>query len=380
MKKIIAIICIISIFLSMCFASSDSIRRFETLSKGDKVEKVRQLQIALIAQGYLSGSADGDFGKMTEAAVSAFQSANNLKANGIADEKTLTLLYEKESSRLENAVNAALEDSEESDKYDNKPTQPTPESTPQIQEKPINECSIEELVNICSAINQELQIRNQIDPFVVPVGKWTVGKHLIPGLYSIQPQKSDDFMNFIVTFNNSGHNTLDMESEAESGLLRHVLLSDGDEIEIKYSSVTFSSGTPYPHFKGEDYLKAPIIVANYSDDELRTKYTSIMTLISNQDIPEITVEGGLWVVGQDIPEGTYDINAYLNDEHGNYQFSLFTDESSIGDFSGELTMFGYGNKHDTSAANCQLKVGNLILASGCLVSLKVSDDDVFFGQ
>jgi len=365
---------------SMTIAISENVRRFETLSKGDKGGNVKQLQLALIAQGYLSGSADGVFGKMTETAVSAFQSANGIKANGIADEKTLTLLYEKESERLESAVNEALEDTGESDKYKNLPTQEIPKENTQITEKPIDECSIEELVNICSAINHELQIRNEIEPFDVPVGKWTVGKHLNPGLYSIQPHKSDDYMHFIVTYNNAGHNTLGMESEAESGLLHHVLLSKGDEIEIQYGSVTFSTGSPYPNFNGEDYERAPIIVSNYSDDELRTIYSSIMSLLSNQDIPEMTIEGGLWLVGQDIPEGTYDINAYLNDEYGNYQFSLFNDESSIADLSGEISMYGYGKKHDTSAANCQLKAGNLIFANGCLVSLKVSNDNVFFGK
>lgn len=157
MKKIVIMI-IFSLVLCMYVAISESDKLYETLSKGDKGENVKQLQTALIGQGYLSGSADGVFGKMTENAVSKFQKDYGLKANGIADEKTLKLLYEKETERLEYTK---LDDV---NKYKGKPIKRDSEEATEIVEKPIDDCSIEELVNICCAINKALVDRNNIEP------------------------------------------------------------------------------------------------------------------------------------------------------------------------------------------------------------------------
>lgn len=66
------------------------------LKRGDISEDVRTMQQALISMGYLSGSADGNFGKMTEAAVRAYQTDMGLNATGIADEATLRLILNHE--------------------------------------------------------------------------------------------------------------------------------------------------------------------------------------------------------------------------------------------------------------------------------------------
>jgi peptidoglycan hydrolase-like protein with peptidoglycan-binding domain len=65
---------------------------YATLKSGNKNARVRALQTALIALNYLSGSADGSYGKKTKAAVIAFQKSNNLTADGAAGKKTLTAL------------------------------------------------------------------------------------------------------------------------------------------------------------------------------------------------------------------------------------------------------------------------------------------------
>ncbi|MBQ3575594.1 MAG: peptidoglycan-binding protein, partial [Clostridia bacterium] len=70
--------------------------QYETLQKGSKGDKVKEMQTVLKALGHLSGSADGDFGPGTEKAVKAFQAAEGLEQTGIADNKTLTVLYNKE--------------------------------------------------------------------------------------------------------------------------------------------------------------------------------------------------------------------------------------------------------------------------------------------
>lgn len=60
------------------------------LSKmGSRGEEVKQIQTKLIAEGLLSGKADGIFGTKTKAAVTAYQKKNGLTQDGIAGPKTL---------------------------------------------------------------------------------------------------------------------------------------------------------------------------------------------------------------------------------------------------------------------------------------------------
>ena len=65
-----------------------------TLRRGSKGTSVKELQEALISHGYNLDpyGADGDFGKVTEAAVKAFQKANGLSADGVVGEKTWAAL------------------------------------------------------------------------------------------------------------------------------------------------------------------------------------------------------------------------------------------------------------------------------------------------
>ena len=63
-----------------------------TLKKGSTGDAVKAMQRKLIALGYLSGGADGIFGPATKKAVTAFQTASGLVANGVADAFTLTAL------------------------------------------------------------------------------------------------------------------------------------------------------------------------------------------------------------------------------------------------------------------------------------------------
>ena len=64
-----------------------------SLRKGDSNAAVKTLQQKLISLGYLNGSADGNFGVTTYAAVLAFQSNNGLKADGIAGKNTWNALH-----------------------------------------------------------------------------------------------------------------------------------------------------------------------------------------------------------------------------------------------------------------------------------------------
>ena len=60
-----------------------------TLKKGSTGEAVKALQERLISLGYLSGTADGDFGPATAQAVKDFQLVNNLTEDGVAGPETI---------------------------------------------------------------------------------------------------------------------------------------------------------------------------------------------------------------------------------------------------------------------------------------------------
>lgn len=63
-----------------------------SVRQGDSGDLVKDLQVKLIALGYLSGKADGIFGGNTASALLAFQKNNNLKADGIAGSNTFKIL------------------------------------------------------------------------------------------------------------------------------------------------------------------------------------------------------------------------------------------------------------------------------------------------
>lgn len=73
----------------------------ELYKKGSRGEMVKQIQKALYGAGFPAGAIDGVYGRLTEEAVKAFQTAHKLKADGIVGPATLTLLI---PSRLKKSV------------------------------------------------------------------------------------------------------------------------------------------------------------------------------------------------------------------------------------------------------------------------------------
>jgi lysozyme family protein/peptidoglycan hydrolase-like protein with peptidoglycan-binding domain len=63
-----------------------------SLTMGSIGERVRQLQTGLAQLGFTVGDIDGEFGPITSAAVSAFQSAHGLPPTGTADQVTQQVL------------------------------------------------------------------------------------------------------------------------------------------------------------------------------------------------------------------------------------------------------------------------------------------------
>ncbi len=63
------------------------------LSLGMTGSDVKSVQTKLIALGYLTGTADGTYGKKTQEAVRNFQKRNGLNVDGICGENTVTVLF-----------------------------------------------------------------------------------------------------------------------------------------------------------------------------------------------------------------------------------------------------------------------------------------------
>ena len=70
------------------------------LSSGSQGEAVKQLQTRLAELGFYTGKIDGDYGKGTRAAVKTFQEQHGLDADGIAGQKTQSLLYSDQAHPL----------------------------------------------------------------------------------------------------------------------------------------------------------------------------------------------------------------------------------------------------------------------------------------
>ena len=69
-------------------AATPTVLRF-----GSQGKAVRELQTSLKKLGYYTGLVDGDFGESTKRAVTAFQRANGLTADGVAGSGTLNRLF-----------------------------------------------------------------------------------------------------------------------------------------------------------------------------------------------------------------------------------------------------------------------------------------------
>ena len=80
---------------------------YATLRLNDRNDRVKILQQALIRLNYLSGKADGIFGRKTLDAVVAFQQRNRLTADGLAGKKTLTALEAASQSGTAQAAPAS---------------------------------------------------------------------------------------------------------------------------------------------------------------------------------------------------------------------------------------------------------------------------------
>lgn len=89
MKKLLSftLACLIVLMTMSC-----ALAEFDPIRRGDKGERVVEIQLILDELGYLDGGVDGAFGAKTEAAVAAFQEENSLDATGVVGEATYNAL------------------------------------------------------------------------------------------------------------------------------------------------------------------------------------------------------------------------------------------------------------------------------------------------
>ena len=89
MKRAGMALAIIAVLLSAVFFSALA---YDKLERGMSGTNVQNMQAALQSLGY-SINADGKYGPATVQAVQAFQRQHGLAVDGVAENKTLTLLY-----------------------------------------------------------------------------------------------------------------------------------------------------------------------------------------------------------------------------------------------------------------------------------------------
>ncbi len=82
-----------TLLLCLALVCTLAVPALADMQKGSKGDDVKELQQRLIDLGYLTGTADGDFGGKTETALKAFQAANGLEETGIATDADTAALY-----------------------------------------------------------------------------------------------------------------------------------------------------------------------------------------------------------------------------------------------------------------------------------------------
>ena len=103
-------------------------------------DAVRAVQKRLKELGYYNGSADGDFGPATEAAVKAFQKANGLSADGKVGKQTLAKMNAKTAISSKGTSSAGASKPTNTPKKTAKPTPkktntPRPTATPNLSKE-----------------------------------------------------------------------------------------------------------------------------------------------------------------------------------------------------------------------------------------------------
>ncbi len=108
MKKILCVLFVViavsGLFVSLPVKTEATVHTVfvsvhKTLKYGDRGERVERMQKSLSKLGYYKGNIDGKYGPQTKKAVADFQKRAALQSNGVANNKTLTVLYGKNADK-----------------------------------------------------------------------------------------------------------------------------------------------------------------------------------------------------------------------------------------------------------------------------------------
>ena len=238
----------------------------------------------------------------------------------------------------------------------------------------------QDLINLSAAVAAILQERQQVDPFVVPVGSWTAGKHLNPGLYSVQLATEDGYNSIDITLSQFGNTTTRVLIDSPAAPFSHMVLQDGDVFNVLSDELALAEGICCPSYKEANIEAVKKDFTIYDDSELKELYNILMKKLANQELPDIILPGGIWVAGEDFPTGTYDVSAFVNDPYGHPSFKIYTESRRMVNSGGDLlTMSGFGSE-PLEARNIDIQEGYIVIVEGTEAVLSHSDDNVFFGS
>jgi len=283
-----------------------------------------------------------------------------MTCNSLAEEYDLANMTTRELQSLKKAIQDEL-DARQTNEADNIPSA--------VEISDIGSFTLQEVIDTCKAITDRQEQLNHFDSFEVPVGTWTVGKNLYSGTYSVAASNPKDSGYIYLTLSEYNNRVFNLSAEDTGCPFRHFVLSDGDTIEIPYNTLVFTPGSFGVSFEGANGNGTRVDVSQYNESELKQIYHLFIDALANQkDLPKIVVPAGIWVVGRDIPVGTYDITAHITAEHGNFSFE-----------SDAISLYGYGSDIE-KAQQITLTEGSVVVTDGCVAELTISADEVFFGK
>jgi len=103
----------------------------------------------------------------------------------------------------------------------------------------ISNLTRKELLELNTSICKRLYLVDDFDPFVVPIGYWTVGEHIPAGKYEVRCQSKNEYSQFVVEHGtNNGMSYYEQLNEDKS--LPCVELIEGTVVRIQKWPVIFS--------------------------------------------------------------------------------------------------------------------------------------------
>lgn len=241
--------------------------------------------------------------------------------------------------------------------------------------------SIEDCLHLNAQIARELELRtNASIEFSVPIGEWTVGKNLESGTYTLIPVKDGNFYKSssieIISPRWEG-NYFSLLLEDGSIPFENLILLDGDTIRIDFDEMRFKKGPAVVCLS--EALGTMYDLSSMPESELMALNEQIVKLLGHSDqISSFKLNGGMYVVGKDIPEGVYDVDICGSANGGNYTFELYPSLKDVGLFNGDPSVYGFADESNT-IRNLELHAGEVVFLEDAAGIFTLGKKDVFFG-